>query len=44
MVSTSKLSNPSCDLPKEVDAASKDEQGNFEFKSLGGNGMNGLGK
>jgi hypothetical protein len=37
------LSNPSCDLPKEVDGTSQDKESDFEFKPSGGDRMNGFG-
>jgi len=36
--------NPSCDLPKEIDGTSEDEESDFEFKPLGSDGMNGFWK
>jgi len=33
------LVNPSCDLPKEVDATSKNKQSDFDFKTFGSDGM-----
>jgi hypothetical protein len=32
--------NPSCYLPKEVDAASENKKSNFDFKTFGSHGMN----
>ena len=36
------LTNPSCYLPEEIEAASQNEQGKFEFKTSGSNGMDGF--
>jgi len=38
------LLNPSCDLPKEIDGTSEDEESDFEFKPFGSDGMNGFWK
>jgi len=34
------INNPSCYLPKEIDAASEHEKCNFDFKPFGSDGMN----
>ncbi|MBI5943655.1 MAG: NAD(P)H-binding protein [Chloroflexi bacterium] len=34
------VSNPSCYLPKEVDATSEHKKRNFDFKTFGSDGMN----
>ncbi len=35
--------NPSCYLPKEVDAAGEHKKCDFDFKTFGGDSMNGFG-
>jgi hypothetical protein len=34
--------NPSCDLPKEIDATSEYKESDLDFKTSGGDSMNGF--
>ena len=38
------ISNPSCYLPKEVDAGGENKKSDLDLKSFGGNGMNRFGQ